>query len=146
LYIELEQLRFENHFNFNIEVDESVETERVQVPPLLLQPYVENAIWHGLMHKDDQGNIEIIIEMKNNQLFMTITDDGVGREKSALFKSKYDNNNKSLGMSITKDRIILLNKIYQNKARIDVIDLYDKNNNSAGTRIEISVPVVKSNL
>ena len=142
LYIELEQLRFENHFYYRIDVDDCIDTDRIQVPPLLLQPYVENAIWHGLMHKDTEGNIDILIEKENDQLLFKIIDDGIGREKALLYKSKYDSNKKSLGMSITKDRVGLLNKLYQIKATSKIVDLYDEHDNSKGTMVEISIPVI----
>ena len=142
LYIELEQLRFENHFYYRIDVDDCIDTDSIQVPPLLLQPYVENAIWHGLMHKKAEGNIDILIEKENDQLLFKIIDDGIGREKASIYKSKYDSNKKSLGMSITKDRIGLLNNLYQIKATSKIVDLYDEHNNSKGTMVEISIPVV----
>ncbi|MCD4746792.1 MAG: hypothetical protein K8R58_10885, partial [Bacteroidales bacterium] len=79
---------------------------------------------------------------ENDQLLFKIIDDGIGREKSSIYKSKYNSNKKSLGMSITKDRIGLLNNLYQIKATSKIVDLYDEHNNSKGTMVEILIPVI----
>ena len=80
----------------------------VKVPPLIIQPYAENAIWHGLMHKKEKGHLEIELFLKEKSLFCKITDDGIGRKKAAELKSKSALTHKSMGMRITADRIAIL--------------------------------------
>ena len=88
LYLELESVRFDHHFEFNIKVDDDLDTDIIKVPPLIIQPYTENAIWHGLMHKDEKGHLEIKLFQQEDVLFCKITDDGIGRKKAAELKSK----------------------------------------------------------
>jgi sensor histidine kinase YesM len=83
LYLELESLRFDNKFNYKIECDPEMDADQIQVPPMLLQPFVENAIWHGLMNKEGEGHVWINISQENSTLLCTITDDGIGRKKAA---------------------------------------------------------------
>jgi hypothetical protein len=105
LYLELEALRFDHHFEFNIKVNDDLETDLIKVPPLIIQPYTENAIWHGLMHKEEKGNLEIELFQQGDFLCCKITDDGVGRKKATEIKSKSAATHKSMGMQITASRI-----------------------------------------
>jgi LytS/YehU family sensor histidine kinase len=110
LYIDMESIRFEKQFNYHIQVDESVSPDHIYVPPLIIQPYVENAIWHGLLHKESEGHLEIRISMpKTNMLECVVEDNGVGRAKAKELKSK-SASSKSLGMKLTESRLALLNK------------------------------------
>src|SRR5207247_4386765 len=95
LYLEMEALRFNYHFDYKISVSKDLDSEVLKVPPLIIQPYVENAIWHGLMHKEEKGQLDIEVSQENNHLFFKITDDGIGRKKSTELASKYDTNKKS---------------------------------------------------
>ncbi|MFN8155093.1 MAG: histidine kinase [Bacteroidia bacterium] len=137
LYIEMEQLRFDHKFEYSITIDPAIDRERTMIPPLVLQPYVENAIWHGLLNKGAAGTVRISITNKNNNsLFCTVEDDGIGREKAAEMKSKTLGSNKSFGTEITRERIKLLNGDDRN---FRIIDLYDANQQPAGTRVEITL-------
>ncbi|NJO90167.1 MAG: histidine kinase [Chloroflexia bacterium] len=89
LYIELEQVRFDNKFQYEIICDNYLDTNLVLIPPLLIQPYVENAIWHGLMHKETNGSITVKVYQEEEKLFFIIADDGIGRKKAAEYKSKF---------------------------------------------------------
>jgi LytS/YehU family sensor histidine kinase len=82
LYLELESLRFEQKFEYKISIAGDVDTGVLKVPPLIIQPYAENAIWHGLMHKKEKGHLDIEVYTENEMLFYRITDDGLGRQKS----------------------------------------------------------------
>ena len=113
LYLELESLRFEQKFEYKISIDDEVDTGVLKVPPLIIQPYAENAIWHGLMHKKEKGHLDIEVYTENEMLFYRITDDGIGRKKAAELKSKSASAHKSMGMRITKDRLAMLQQ--QNK-------------------------------
>jgi tetratricopeptide (TPR) repeat protein len=137
LYIEMEQLRFDHKFDYSIEIDPSIDREQTMIPPLVLQPYVENAIWHGLLNKGEEGTVRVKIEKASaHQLFCTVEDDGVGRIKAGEMKSKTLGSNKSFGTEITRERIKLLNGDDRN---FRIVDLYDAHKQPAGTRVEITL-------
>lgn len=142
LYLELEQMRFEGKFEYEIIIDESVDVDYDIMPPLLMQPYVENAILHGLNPKPEKGKLQIHLSSEENFLICTITDNGIGREKAAEIKhmmpfKKY----KSLGMKITEDRLKILNEINNSKLSVTITDLKDENNVALGTRVQLFVPL-----
>ena len=142
LYIELESMRFEKLFDYEVKLEKGIDIEKISVPPMLLQPYVENAIWHGLLQKkDEQGKIEITIRMENNCLKCTVEDNGIGRKAAENLKSKTATKKKSYGMKITSDRLQMLNKLAGTKASVDVIDLYDSDGMAQGTRVELVIPI-----
>ena len=140
LYLELEQLRFEYQFDYEINCDEDLDRDLVMVPPLIIQPYVENAIWHGLMHKESKGKLTINIQRESELLRFEIVDDGIGREKSKEYKSKFGSEKRSMGLSITKDRISILNRLYNLEADMKIIDLYDEGKKGIGTRVIVKIP------
>jgi len=147
LYLELEALRFENKFEYKITVDEDIDTTVLKVPPLIIQPYAENAIWHGLMHlpigqegKKARGHIDIVVYQHEEILFCKITDDGIGRKKAAELKSKSASKHKSMGMRITADRIAML-QLQQKETSITITDLLLANGNPGGTEVVIEIPV-----
>ncbi|TVR42657.1 MAG: hypothetical protein EA394_02900 [Bacteroidia bacterium] len=142
IYLELEQIRFSNKFEFAIIIDQFLDTNRVFVPPLLLQPYVENALWHGLMHKEGRGRIDISALKNGEYVMFTIQDNGVGRKKSAECKSAFELKGKSLGMTIMAERISTINALYGSDAKVTITDLYDTNQRAAGTRVGISLPIL----
>lgn len=143
LYLEMENMRFKDKLRFNIIVDSEVETDFIEIPPMLIQPYVENAIWHGLMHKPEGGSLSIhfALDDKEHMLHVTITDDGIGREKAAMLKSKITAQHRSYGMRVTAERIELLNEKHKMKASIDIEDLKDASGGVAGTKVTIKLPV-----
>jgi len=142
LYIEMERIRFDNKFDYRIIVDEGVHTDSIGVPSLIIQPYVENAIWHGLLHKEGNGSLWVKIRMLDeNTLECVIEDNGVGREKAAEFRSKSATGKKSLGMKLTEDRIAVLNQYAQTNASVEIVDLDDGNRIATGTRVVVIIPV-----
>jgi LytS/YehU family sensor histidine kinase len=140
LYIEIESMRFNEAFNHNIEVDETLSPAKLYIPPLLIQPYVENAIWHGLMLKEGEKSLRLRISPYNGHLLITIEDNGIGRKKAAEMKTKDNRKNRSYGMQITRDRIELINKTLGINARVKVEDLTLRNGEPAGTKVHIYVP------
>ncbi|MBD2755682.1 sensor histidine kinase [Spirosoma validum] len=141
LYIEMEAMRFPNKLHYQIQIDKEIDPESIQLPPLLLQPFVENAIWHGLMHKDEGGTVRIVVQQpQENLLHVEITDDGVGRKQAAEFKSKSATRKKSFGLKLTADRIALINQLYHTQTQINVIDLIDNQGNSKGTSVIVNIP------
>ncbi|MEI9909090.1 MAG: tetratricopeptide repeat protein [Bacteroidota bacterium] len=143
LYIEMEAMRFKEKLSYSISVDKDVEMDYIEIPPLLLQPYVENAVWHGLMHKEEGGRIDISAGMKKNEslLEINIADNGVGRVKSDELKSKTATRHKSYGMKVTSERIALINQIYKTGASVAIHDITNDKGEVAGTRVVIQIPV-----
>ncbi|MCG7857272.1 histidine kinase [Flavihumibacter sediminis] len=142
LYLQMEAMRFKDKLNFTIDVDTEIDTGNIEIPPMLLQPYVENAIWHGLMHKKEGGNVMIrLIKLQSDCLQVTITDDGIGRIKSASLKSKSVLANKSFGMKVTNERISLINQLYQTHTKVQVNDLIDNEGTAAGTEVVLEIPI-----
>lgn len=141
-YIQLEELRFKGKIGYEISIDDKIEKENTYLPPMVLQPFVENAIWHGLMHKEtnEQGRIKIAVKEDNDVLLCTIEDNGVGRNRSDELKEKDDSKTKSIGIKITEERLRLLSKKRINDL-IRIIDLKDTLNTATGTRVEISIPL-----
>ncbi len=142
LYIELEAMRFKNKVQYQINIPATIDQQYIEIPPLLLQPYVENAIWHGLMHKKEGGNIIIdICQPSEHLLHIKITDDGVGREQAATYKSKSATQQKSFGLKMTSERISIINQLYHINAEVKIKDLKDSMNNSTGTKVIIQIPI-----
>ena len=143
LYIEMEEMRFDNQFDYKIQVGKNIEPQYVAVPPMILQPYVENAIWHGLMHKEDKGSLLIDLSLEEKWLRCVIEDNGIGRQKAQDLKSKSATRKKSMGMKITSDRLSLVNHLYNQKTKVDVIDLEDTNKKPTGTRVIVNIPLME---
>ncbi len=140
LYIELEAVRFDNAFSYNIEISDEVSKETVIIPPLIIQPYVENAIWHGLLHrKQPGGKITIRIWRNEKDLFIEISDNGVGRIAAKNQKSKPSILHKSHGMKITAERLAIVNSVYNVNAQVEVTDLADDQNLPTGTRVLLTL-------
>jgi ligand-binding sensor domain-containing protein len=143
LYIELEMLRFESKFDYDIRVDSNTDLDFYEVPTLLIQPYVENAIIHGLVPKKEKGKLDIEMKIENNFILCTINDNGIGRERSSESKANsVKRGHKSLGMKITRDRLELLNSVHNSSLSVNITDLYGDNGEAAGTKVEIFIPIV----
>jgi LytS/YehU family sensor histidine kinase len=140
LYLELESLRFEQKFKYKITIEGNVDTTKLKVPPLIIQPYAENAIWHGLMPKKDTGHLDIGLYQQGEILFCKIADDGIGIKKSAESKSKLSSTRKSVGMRITADRMAIL-RDGQHNDYISVIDVVLPDGSVGGTEVLLKIPV-----
>lgn len=141
LYLELETLRFDQHFEYRITVEDDLDVSALKVPPLIIQPYAENAIWHGLMHTAEKGHLDIKLYQTDDSLFCKIIDDGIGRKKAAELKSKSASTYKSMGMRITADRIALLQQKKQLDPFIQVNDLILPDGSPGGTEVILKIPV-----
>ncbi len=141
-YLELEKLRFNQKFDFVINTPQDMNLSAIYIPPLLLQPFLENALWHGIMHKEGFGFIQINLKNINNIIQIEITDNGVGRTASQQIKTKKSKSKKSYGLNITQNRLRLLNLIYKIQASADLIDLHDKGGNSLGTKVIIKISLL----
>jgi two-component sensor histidine kinase len=143
LYLELEQMRFEEKFDYEITVDPSVDADYDIMPPLLIQPYVENAILHGLNPKPGRGKLTISFRSDSSSLICTITDNGIGREKASEIKRTMPvSKHKSMGMKITEDRLRILNEVNNSNLSVNVTDLKDEKGEAAGTKVELYIPIL----
>ena len=142
LYLELESLRFENKFEYKIITEDDLDTTGIKVPPLIMQPYVENAIWHGLMHKKGMGHLEIELYVDGNILFCKITDNGVGRKQAAAIAGKSATKHKSMGLRITAGRIAMLQNKNGNESPVSISDLVNPDESAGGTEVIIKMPVI----
>jgi sensor histidine kinase YesM len=110
------------------------------IPPMLLQPFVENAIWHGLMQKEGEGTITVEIKKEDEEfLNISITDNGIGRERAAELKSKTATH-KSHGLKVTSQRIDMMNRLNSTGAQVRILDLKDDQGNATGTKVELIIP------
>lgn len=139
LYIEMESMRFQDSFTWRIKVNENVNVHEIMIPPLSLQPYVENAIWHGLMQAPPENGkkLDIDVYVDENNTIIEIRDNGVGREKAKQLKSKTGDHHKSHGISLTEERLTLMQKLKGVRSDIIIEDLYDMKNEPCGTKIKI---------
>ncbi|SNZ01012.1 tetratricopeptide repeat-containing sensor histidine kinase [Flagellimonas pacifica] len=137
LYVKLEHSRFSDKFDFEIDINDKIDIEAFEIPPMLLQPYIENAIWHGLRYKEEKGFLKIKIDQINAEtLEINIEDNGVGRKRSAELKTANQKKQKSKGMGNIKKRIQILNDMYKNKVDVSISDLYD---DQTGTKVSLKL-------
>lgn len=141
LYLDLEALRCNNIFDYHIHVAESINEEEVLIPPMIIQPYVENSIWHGLVHRKDKGRLDITVNLNGRVLEIIVTDNGIGRKLAMEIKAKKDHLHNSMGMKVTEGRIALIRKINNTKdANVVVNDLQDNVGLATGTQVKIVLP------
>lgn len=147
LYIQLEQLRFSNKFDYHISIDERIDIENSEIPPLIIQPYIENAILHGLINKDGKGDLWLSLERNNGLLVCKIEDNGIGRTRAQEIEQAKVSRHKSLGIKVTEERISGLFELLDYKMEVVTEDLFEikqaseKTAQPAGTRVTISIPV-----
>lgn len=135
LYVKLEHNRFKDKFDYVMFIDEKIKRENFSIPPMLLQPYIENAIWHGLRYKKEKGKLEISMRQQTaNTILITVQDDGVGRKKSMEMKTKHQLQQKSKGISTIENRIAILNSMYKDKIKVTVSDVFE---DGSGTKVEL---------
>lgn len=143
-YLKLQQLRFSERFEYNIKVASSINTTIVSIPPMLLQPFIENSIEHGLRKKsENDGQILISFNKIEDDLVIIIEDNGIGIEKALSQKESNSKTHKSLGMSTTIERIQKLNKGRSQKDLYEIIDLSENDTNKTGTRILFRIPFIE---
>ncbi len=142
LYLELESIRFKDKFEYKIKVDEEIDPLMYKVPAMLIQPYVENSICHGLMPKEGRGHVSIDLKLNGGSILCTIEDNGIGREAAAVRRSKSENNHNSVGTSIVSSRLDLVNSLYGTTLKTRYTDLKNENGDAEGTRVEIHIPVI----
>ena len=141
-YLLIEKFCNDNKFEYSITIDENLETDFIKIPPMILQPFVENAIKHGMKYlQDKKGQIDLMLVESENEIVCTITDNGIGRKKSAeLNKNSRDAFHKSTALIVTEERLNLLKNNSASNS-INIIDLYDENGNATGTKVEVKIPI-----
>ena len=145
LYLELESLRFSSKFNYRISLESSIDAENVLISPLIIQPFVENAIWHGLMHlKERKGELLIGFEQINGNLKCTINDNGIGRKRSMELKK--GTMHESMGLSIAKERLQIVNMLNKAKTSVNLIDKTNNDGTASGTIVELFMPIILNKL
>lgn len=142
LYIELEALRFKHRFEYQIILSKDLDITSIKVPPLILQPFVENAIHHGLMSKEGPGHLSITVTEVEDRLEIKIKDDGIGRHTAGLLQATASHKHKSLGMKVTSERIGFHNQQHAEHSSIEIKDLANEEGKASGTEITIHIPVI----
>src|SRR5687767_7249152 len=138
LYLSLEKLRVTD-LQYTIDIDPDIDTNKITIPNMMLQPYIENAIWHGLSHKKGEKNLLVRISKDENNIVCEVRDNGVGRKIAAEFKSLYRKEHRSRGMELLSKRFNLLSKEYGSDIQTDIEDLYE-NGSATGTKVAIRLP------
>ncbi|MBT1690227.1 histidine kinase [Dawidia soli] len=137
LYLKLEHYRFRDKFDYRIDTDESINAEAIEVPPMLIQPYIENAVWHGLRYKEEKGMLTLRIYQQDATLMVEITDDGIGRKRSAALKTANQKKHNSTGLKNIQERLDIINRVYNADYRVTIEDLEP----GPGTRVRIALPL-----
>ncbi len=141
-YLELEAMRFDERFQWKLELDEHLQTQSLKIPSMLLQPFIENAIWHGLLPKQEgQRLLEISFKLKDDVLQCEIRDNGIGRERSWQIRKKEQKDKKSLGIDISRQRLEALSKIYAKPFRMAFVDLKE-GAEARGTMVRLEFPKI----
>lgn len=143
LYLKLEHFRFRDKFDYQFEKNINVNTYDLEVPPMLIQPFIENAVWHGLRYKEGQGNLKVAINEEKSNLIVTIEDNGIGRTRSKDLKTTNQKKYKSTGLNNVSQRIELINKVYKKNYEISINDA-NTSTNDVGTIVSIKIPIEKS--
>jgi ligand-binding sensor domain-containing protein len=138
-YLDLERLRFDNKFDYSITIDPAIDEEFIEIPPMIIQPYIENAVIHGLIKKTEQGKIDIHFYFGDDILYCEIIDNGIGREASMKLMKESGINRQSKGMLITKARLEILKRQSKKEYSVKVIDLMDENNKPSGTKVLLKI-------
>lgn len=141
LYIKLEHYRFRDKFDYSFDCDEDINADSVEIPPMLIQPYIENAVWHGLRYKESRGKLIVKINQSKEFIEVLIEDDGIGREKSQALKTKHQRSSKSTGLSNTSSRLAILNSVYGTNFSVGLTDL--NNEGDSGTRVRLTIPTTQ---
>jgi len=144
LYLKLEHYRFRDKFEYEINIEAGINLEAVEIPPMLIQPYIENAVWHGLRYKETKGKLNLTIAKKEHGLKIEISDDGIGRRRSAELKTENQKKQHSTGLKNIQERLRIINKVYKTNYSIVTTDLNIEE--QSGTKVEIYLPTRKQKL
>ena len=141
LYLDIEKARFEEDFNYHILVDNEIDAENIKIPTMLLQPYVENAVKHGLLHKQGEKAVTIHFQKETEHIKISIDDNGIGRQKSTELNAIKNKNHNSFATEAMQNRVNLLNQYNQKNISIQYIDKTNLNNQPTGTSVVFEIPI-----
>lgn len=136
LYMKLEHYRFRDKFDYEISVDANINPETFLLPPMLIQPYLENAVWHGLRYRESKGVLTLTMRLEGDQILVRVTDNGIGRQRSAELKTENQKKHRSTGLKNIKERLTILNQVYHTHYDVNVSD----GAGGEGTVVEIRIP------
>ncbi len=142
-YLALQKLRFDEPFDYQVLVDDNLEIEEVMVPPMVTQPFIENSIEHGILHKQEKGEIEVVFKEQNGLLKITLHDNGIGREKATFMKRNQEH--RSMATQITLERLKTLQKVFRKKANLAIDDITDSEEKVIGTQVIVNLPLIFQN-
>ncbi len=140
LYLKLEHYRFRDKFDYEITVDDEINGDTVEIPPMLVQPYIENAVWHGLRYRESKGFLSVKIEQQTDNIVITISDNGIGRRRSAELKTENQQKHQSTGLKNIRERLDIINSVYRSRCRVEIFDKPD----DGGTVVTLYVPAVQT--
>jgi len=141
LYMNIENIRFSNEIDFQIRLDNTIDPHTIKIPSLILQPFLENALWHGLSSKVGDKKIDLHISKEGDDfIHIAIADNGIGREAAEKIKRNKVLKRKSVGIEITKERLANFSKDFQNSFDVEIVDLYDSNKKAIGTKFILHIP------
>ena len=139
VYLKLEHSRFSDKFEYQFNIDQELEAEQCLVPPMLIQPFIENAIWHGLRYRSDKGLLTVSLSKEKGAIKVLIRDNGIGRKKSEELKTKNQKEHASTGLKNIENRISLINQLYHAKIGLSIIDY--ENGQETGTHVTLTIPI-----
>jgi anti-sigma regulatory factor (Ser/Thr protein kinase) len=145
LYLELEQMRFEDTLVYTIEIAKNIELDTTKIPSMLIQPYIENAIKHGLMHKKEDRKLSLNFSIQQHFLIVSVEDNGVGRKKANEINQQRASKHQSFATNANQKRLELLNIGFQEQIGIDFFDKFDENGRAAGTKVTLKIPMTTFN-
>jgi sensor histidine kinase YesM len=141
-YLELQKIRFPDKFDFTVEMDEKLDPGNTSIPCMITQPFVENALEHGIKDKSAPGLISVRFIRKNGMICIEVEDNGIGRVKAQELSLKRDKNHQSLSTSIIRERIRTLNKTLKKKITLNIADLVNDRGEPSGTKVTLEVPLL----
>lgn len=143
-YLDIESLRFDNKFEYEITVDSEIDEDFISIPSHMIQPLAENSIKHGLIHKEGKGKIDIRFSQKENHIQVIVEDNGVGRERAEEIIVRKKLQKSAQGILITKERLQVFNRQQKtNLFEILIVDLYDNNGQPEGTKVILNIPFIE---
>ena len=140
LYLQLETMRFDSKFSYNVNIDETIDLKSTSVPALIIQPFIENAIWHGIVPKGNGGNVSLDVSRRNGNVEIIVDDNGIGRESSQQNKGASSIGHQSKGVNLTQSRLELDNLLQQRNAKLEIFDKKDDTGKAIGTKVIITLP------
>jgi LytS/YehU family sensor histidine kinase len=143
LYLDLEHLRFTDKFDYQFNYDPELKSEEILIPPMLVQPYIENSIWHGLRYKEKKGLLKVNFTKNTDHILCTVEDDGIGRKKSAELKTRNQQQGESTAIKNIEHRLKIINEIHGLNLKVRIIDI--ENGDETGTRVEVMMPYITNN-